>query len=60
LGRVDLTVNERILAYRRYAEGHYARDGRPSRHLENLDAAIAAIRPPYEHLGGRGLRDRGA
>jgi integrase len=49
-GRGGLTVNEVILAHWRWAEGHYTRDGKPTRHLENLKAALGPVRRLYGHI----------
>lgn len=48
-GRSDLTVAELILAYWRFAEGHYTRDGKPTRHLANVRDAVRPLRALYGH-----------
>jgi hypothetical protein len=42
-----LRVDELILRYRRFAEGHYLRDGRPTRELDNIRDAIRPVRKHY-------------
>jgi integrase len=44
-----LTVSELLLRYWRFAEGHYRRDGRPTRHLENIRDAVRPVRALYGH-----------
>jgi integrase len=48
-GRAGLSVNELILAYWRFAESHYSRDGKPTRHLENIRNALKSLRQLYGH-----------
>jgi integrase len=43
----DLTIDELILRYWTFAEGHYVRDGRPSREMENIRDALRHLRRPY-------------
>ena len=46
----DLTVNEVLLQYRRWAEGHYRdADGNLSRELENVALALRPLRKLYGH-----------
>jgi integrase len=57
----DLTVNELILAYWRFAEGHYTRDGKPTGHLANVRDALRPLRILYGHtcateFGAAGLK----
>jgi integrase len=42
-----LTVNDLILRYWKFAQGHYCRDGIPSRELDNIRDAIRHVRPLY-------------
>jgi integrase len=49
--RDALSVAELILAYWRFAEGHYTRDGRPTRHLDNLRDALRPVKVLYGHTG---------
>jgi integrase len=48
-GRSDLMINELILAYWRFAEEHYTRDGKPTRHLDNIKDSIRPLRALYGH-----------
>ena len=43
----DLTVNDLILRYWKFAQVHYSRDGVPSRGLDNLRDALRPLRPHY-------------
>ncbi|WP_435005650.1 hypothetical protein P12x_003466 [Tundrisphaera lichenicola] len=43
----DLTIDELILRYWRFAEGHYARDGLPGRELASIRDAIRPLRQIY-------------
>lgn len=45
----DLTVNEVVLAYWRFAEHHYSRDGTTARELDNIRDALRHIAPLYGH-----------
>jgi hypothetical protein len=49
-GRSDLSVSELILAFMKFAEGHYTRDGKPTRHLDNLRDALRPLRKLYGHF----------
>jgi integrase len=42
-----LTVDELLLRYWRFAEGHYLRDGRPTRELDNIRDAVRPVRRLY-------------
>jgi integrase len=53
--RPALSVNELMLAFWRYAESHYTRDGRPTRHLENLRDALRPVRRLYGHTEAAGF-----
>ena len=43
----DLTVDELIVRYWTFAEGHYVRDGKPARELGNIKDALRHVRPLY-------------
>jgi integrase len=43
----DLTVNDLILRYWKFAEGHYSRDGATSREVDNIRDALRPLRPLY-------------
>jgi integrase len=45
--RGDLTVNELILRYWRFAEGYYVRGGEPGRELGNIRDALRHLRQAY-------------
>src|SRR5262249_46647132 len=50
----DLTVNEMLLHYCRWAEGHYRdADGNLSRELENVALALRPLRKLYGHTTAR-------
>ena len=50
----DLTVNEILLRYWRWAEGNYRdADGNVSRELENVALALRPLRQLYGHAGAR-------
>jgi integrase len=42
-----MTVNELLVLYWRFAEEHYRRDGRPTRHLGNIRDALRPVRALY-------------
>ena len=43
----ELTVDELILRYWKFAQVHYSRDGVPSRELDNIRDALRHVRPLY-------------
>jgi integrase len=45
----DLTVNEVILPYLRYAEGYYVKNGKPTSEPANLALALRPLRQLYGH-----------
>ncbi|WP_422928368.1 tyrosine-type recombinase/integrase [Singulisphaera sp. PoT] len=45
----SVSVGELLLAYLRYAEGHFTRDGKPTRHVDNIKDAIRPLRKLYSH-----------
>jgi integrase len=45
--RPELTVDDLILRYWRFAQGHYRRGGVPSRELDNIRDALRHVRPLY-------------
>jgi integrase len=54
---LGLTVNELILAYWKFASGHYVRDGKPTDEQHGIRAALRPLRRLY---GGTIARDFGA
>ena len=44
-----MTVSELILSYWVFAKGHYQRDGRPTRELDNIRDALRPLRQLYGH-----------
>ena len=46
---VDLSINELILAFWRYAEIHYVKDGQPTGELDNLRASLPPLRRLFGH-----------
>jgi integrase len=55
-GAGGLTVNELILAYWRFAEGHYLRDGRPTREMDNIRDAMRPVRQLYGPIAAADFR----
>ncbi len=45
----DLTVNELAVAYLRYADSYYVKDGRPTSEQHNLRQAVRPLRQLYGH-----------
>ena len=49
-GNADLSINELLLAYWKYAETYYRKpDGTPTSELENIRKAFRRIQPLYGH-----------
>lgn len=51
--RHDLTVNELILAYLRFADGYYVKNGKPTRETVNLRQSLRPLRQLYGHSPAR-------
>ena len=49
----DLTINEMILAYLRYARGYYVKNGKPTSEPANLALAFRPLRHLYGHSPAR-------
>jgi integrase len=45
----DITVAELILAYVRFADGYYVKDGRPTKEAKNVRFALKPLRQLYGH-----------
>jgi len=55
----ELTIDELILRYWRFAEQHYLRDGRPTRELDNIRDALRPLRRLYGHARAADFRPSG-
>jgi integrase len=49
IGVADLTVNELILAYWKFAEGYYQKNGKPSTQLDRIRHSLRPVRELYGH-----------
>ena len=54
--RFDLSINEMLLAYWKFAEGYYAKDGKPTKEFVCMKHALRPLRKLY---GTRRVRDFG-
>ena len=54
----ELSVNELFLAYRRFAERHYVKDGKPARELESMREALRPVRKLYGPTSARDFGPR--
>jgi integrase len=45
----DFTINEMILAYWRFAEGYYLKNGKPTNQLERIKSAMRPLKELYGH-----------
>ncbi|WP_169973101.1 tyrosine-type recombinase/integrase [Tautonia rosea] len=45
----DLTINEMLLAYLRFAEGYYVKNGTPTQEPDNIRWAVRPLRKLYGH-----------
>src|SRR5262249_28138635 len=45
----DLTINELLLAYWRYAEGYYRKNGKPTSQLDRVRLSLKPVRELYGH-----------
>jgi integrase len=45
----DLTVNELLLAYWRFAEGYYRKNGKPTKQLDRIKRSLRPVRELYGH-----------
>jgi integrase len=52
-GAPDLTVNELILAYWRFAEGYYVKNGKPTAQLARIKSALRPLKEAYGHTPAR-------
>jgi integrase len=52
-GGADPTVNELILAYLKFADGYYRKNGEPTSEPANLKLALRPLRRLYGHTPGR-------
>jgi hypothetical protein len=55
----ELSINELLLAYWRFAERHYVKDGEPARELESMREALRPVRKLYGHTSARDFGPRG-
>ncbi len=51
--RRDLTINELILAYLRFADGYYLKNGQPTKEPVNIRLAMRPLRQLYGHTPAR-------
>lgn len=49
----DLTVSELVLAYFRFAEGYYRKNGRPTSEVVNIKGSLRPLRRLYGHTRAR-------
>jgi integrase len=57
-GVADLTVNELILAYWRFAESYYSREGKPTKELGCMREALCPLRRLYGHSAAQDFGPR--
>ncbi len=48
-GTADLSVNELILAYGRFASGYYVKNGKPTTQLDRIKSAVRLLKEAYSH-----------
>ncbi len=53
-----LSINELLLAYWRFAERHYVKDGEPARELESMREALRPVRKLYGNTSARDFGPR--
>lgn len=49
----DLTVNELLLVYYRFAEGYYRKNGKPTSQLDRVRLALKPVKELYGHTGAK-------
>ena len=49
----DLTVNELLVAYLRFAEGYYRKNGQPTEQLQRAKIAMRPLKELYGHTAAR-------
>jgi integrase len=54
----ELSVNELLLAYWRFAERHYVKDGKPTQEVANARVALRPVRQLYGHTSARDFGPR--